>query len=204
MESDLTRAKQAVRRELRRRLKGIPAEGREKSSRRIRSRLASLPEWRSARVVFLFYSQPPEPDVCPLIQEALAEGRRVALPAFDAKSGRYLARLVCLGKGGSALVPGAFGITEPPPENPVLSWNEVEFVAVPGLGFTPDGRRIGKGRGYYDRLLAEMGAFRCGIAWDEQILEEIPTGPGDEMVDCVLTPSREWRSSRSETSLGDS
>jgi 5-formyltetrahydrofolate cyclo-ligase len=63
---------------------------------------------------------------------------------------------------------------------------------VPGLGFTPDGRRLGKGRGYYDRLLRLVRAFRCGIAFDEQIIEDLPAGPHDERLDCILTPSRRW------------
>ena len=193
VDSDLVRAKQLIRQELRRRLNEIPAEAKAGTSTALRHRLTALAEWKSAQAILLFHPLPAEPDLRPLLRDASDQGRVVALPAFDAVSRNYLARTVCFIEGVPALTTGAFGIAEPVPESPVLAWNRLDFVAVPGLGFTPDGRRLGKGCGYYDRLLLEIRGFRCGIAWDEQVLGDLPTGPGDARLDCILTPLREWR-----------
>jgi 5-formyltetrahydrofolate cyclo-ligase len=52
------------------------------------------------------------------------------------------------------------------------------------------GRRLGRGAGYYDRILEKVPGFTCGIAFDEQISGELPVEPHDVLVDCILTPTR--------------
>jgi 5-formyltetrahydrofolate cyclo-ligase len=64
---------------------------------------------------------------------------------------------------------------------------------VPGLAFDRFGRRLGRGRGFYDRLLAEIPGQRCGVAFDQQILEALPTEPHDSQMHALATPAR-WGS----------
>jgi 5-formyltetrahydrofolate cyclo-ligase len=64
------------------------------------------------------------------------------------------------------------------------------LVLVPGVAFDLRGRRLGRGKGFYDRLLADAGGLKCGVAFDEQIVTEIPVEPHDVSVDCILTPTR--------------
>jgi 5-formyltetrahydrofolate cyclo-ligase len=61
---------------------------------------------------------------------------------------------------------------------------------VPGLAFDPSGRRLGRGKGFYDRLLAMVRGRKCGIAFEEQVVPEIPVEPHDIRLDCLLTPRR--------------
>ena len=68
--------------------------------------------------------------------------------------------------------------------------NRLDFVLVPGIAFDLQGRRLGRGKGYYDRLLAEVRGKTCGVAFDEQIVDEIPVEPHDIHVNCILTPTR--------------
>jgi len=66
----------------------------------------------------------------------------------------------------------------------------LDLILVPGVAFDLRGRRLGRGRGFYDRLLLETGGVKCGIAFDEQIAGEVPTGKYDLQMNFILTPTR--------------
>jgi 5-formyltetrahydrofolate cyclo-ligase len=53
-----------------------------------------------------------------------------------------------------------------------------------------DGRRLGRGKGYYDRLLAAVRGAKCGVAFDQQVVSEIPVEPHDILMNFTLTPTR--------------
>jgi 5-formyltetrahydrofolate cyclo-ligase len=197
MTEPLARTKQDWRLEIRRRLRARNPADRGTDSARIHERLVALPEWAGASTVLLFHPLRSEPDTLPLLQRALAESRTVALPAMDSQTGDYLPRQVI--SATTQLVAGPLGILEPPASAPALPWNQLDFLVIPGLGFCPDGRRLGRGRGYYDRLLARTHGFCCGVAFDEQIVADLPTEPHDRRLDCILTPSRGWRCSAART-----
>jgi 5-formyltetrahydrofolate cyclo-ligase len=64
------------------------------------------------------------------------------------------------------------------------------LILVPGVAFDLRGGRLGRGRSYYDRLLTEIQGIKCGVAFDEQIVETVPAGSLDVRMDFVLTPTR--------------
>jgi len=64
------------------------------------------------------------------------------------------------------------------------------MIIVPGVGFDPQGNRLGRGRGFYDRLLVDVNGIKCGIAFDRQVTESIPTETHDARMDYIITPSR--------------
>jgi len=132
-----------------------------------------------------------EIDLGPLFRDALSSGRLVALPGYDAATGAYLPRQVV--DPARDLNAGAFGITEPRGSCPLISPNRLDFAIVPGVAFTLEGRRIGRGKGHYDRLLASVGGVKCGVAYDEQIVEAIPSEPHDVRMDWIVTPTRSVR-----------
>ncbi|MBP9903534.1 MAG: 5-formyltetrahydrofolate cyclo-ligase, partial [Verrucomicrobia bacterium] len=68
--------------------------------------------------------------------------------------------------------------------------NRLDLVLVPGVAFDPRGGRLGRGQGYYDRLLAGVRGTKCGVAFDEQIVDAVPVGPLDIRLNCILTPTR--------------
>jgi 5-formyltetrahydrofolate cyclo-ligase len=193
MTQSVREAKERCRREIRDRLRARDLAAREPESARLRQRLVGLAEWQAARAILLFHPLRSEPDILPLLWQALADRRVVALPARDPGTGDYVVRQVMTAE--TDLVPGPLGILEPSGAAPILPWNQLDFLVVPGLGFSPDGWRLGRGRGHYDRLLARASGFRCGVAFDEQLLAELPTEPHDRRLDCILTPSRGWRCS---------
>jgi len=85
-------------------------------------------------------------------------------------------------------VPQGERIFQPRGDLPKVDSSEIAVILVPGLAFSSDGSRLGRGAGFYDRFLcAHPSALRVGVAWGEQILPEIPVSGHDERVDIILT-----------------
>ena len=96
----------------------------------------------------------------------------------------------------SRLSLGAFHIEEPQGNNTV-NLDEIEMIVVPGVAFDRSGNRVGRGKGYYDRLLAKSKAVKIGVGYDFQMVnEDIETEAHDIKVDIVITQSRTYRIKR--------
>ena len=176
------------RRYFRAQLAQLSPAGRASASSLLRQRLEAQPEWQRARTVLAFLPTGDEPDIFPLALVALDAGKSLALPCHAPASDSYVAARVT--DLSLDLVPGRFGILEPAPQCPILPPNELDFCLVPGLGFALDGGRLGRGRGYFDRLLAAVPGFKCGVAFDCQVVPELPSELHDVRLDCLLTPTR--------------
>ena len=96
------------------------------------------------------------------------------------------------------LKPGAYGIQEPV-GTPFTDYAAIEFIAVPGVAFDVAGHRLGRGKGYYDRLLPLLPhAFKAGICFPYQLLDEVPCEAFDVCMDAVIT-SRQLKQRESAT-----
>lgn len=180
--------KRRLREELRTKLRQLSREEKSAQSHDARQLLRNQPVWRGARSVLLYASMPDEVDVMPLLDEALADGKQVFLPRYDAGRDEYHIREVR--NSGDDLVPGHHGIREPAPHGAPPDGMRLDFILVPGLGFDNRGGRLGRGKGYYDRLLKVWTGVRCGIGFDCQLCDVIPAEPHDETLKLILTPSR--------------
>ena len=87
---------------------------------------------------------------------------------------------------------GAFHIEEPQGDETV-SIDDIEMVVVPAMAYDRQGNRVGRGKGYYDRLLADSKAIKIGVAYDCQLVDEIDTDSFDQPVDIVITQSRTYK-----------
>jgi 5-formyltetrahydrofolate cyclo-ligase len=162
---------------------------RPRRSRTIVERILNLPEYESASLLSAFVGVGSEVDTLPLIETALARGKRVAVPWVD---GRVL-RLFDLASVGD-LAPAPFGLLEPPADlradaSREVTPAEIELFVVPGVAFDPNGGRLGHGRGYYDGLLAQArgSAPFVAAAFECQMVEQVPMTPRDVPVDAVAT-----------------
>ena len=182
--------KAEVRRRIRTELKSLTPEARARASAELCERLRAQPIWRAAQSILCFVPTRDEPDIWPLIAGALAEGRRVLLPRYSPTTDTYVAAIIS--ETPRDLQPGQFGILEPTPGCPIYNLKQLDLALVPGLGFALNGVRLGRGQGYYDRLLAGVPGCKCGVAFDCQVTVEIPAEAHDVRVDCLLTPSR-WQ-----------
>lgn len=188
--SDPGSEKAALRALVRERLRALDPAVRQAGARAVCGAVAGRPEWRRAARVLLFAPLPDEVDVGPLLGGALAEGKRVFLPALEPGGAAYGVREVR--RLEEDLVAGRFGVREPAPHCPWGDFGGLDFAVIPGLGFDPAGGRLGRGKGFYDRMLARFGGVSCGVAFDEQMLPAIPLEPHDVRLDLVATPGRTW------------
>ena len=188
MQPDIQAAKVALRKQIHGALQKIPPTARNAMSAQIRDRLKESAIWKNAGSVLLFAPLPDEPDVWPLLEDPLAGGKIAALPRFDPASHGYVAgRVKNLRRD---IVAGQFGIREPGAHCVEIPLNRLDLVLVPGVGVDLQGRRLGRGRGFYDRLLADVDGIKCGIAFDEQMANEVPAGPSDVRLNFILKPTR--------------
>jgi len=188
MSASSAEIKTALRRQLREKVVVMTASERDTASTQIRERLVGQPVWQSAKSILLFAPTTSEPDLWPLAMEALRLGKHVVLPRYSPGSDAYFPCEV--GDMDRDLQPGKFGIPEPGAHCPLFDALRLDLALVPGIGFTLAGGRLGRGKGYFDRLLAGVPGFKCGVAFDCQVAAEIPMEPHDVRLNCILTPSR--------------
>ena len=187
MQPNLPEAKQAIRARVRADLKKMSPADRAIDSARARALLTGQAVWRDARSILFFAPLPDELDLWPLLAEVLAAGKTAALPQFDAATGGYAACRVQ--EAGPDLAVGRFGIREPVKSCPRIA-ERLDLILVPGVAFDLKGGRLGRGAGYYDRLLASVAGRRCAVAFDGQIVDNLPVESHDREMDYILTPTR--------------
>jgi 5-formyltetrahydrofolate cyclo-ligase len=169
----------------------------ESRSRSIARRLFALPEYRRARTVMFYLSHGSEVSTRAMIRAALSGGRRVALPVTRAR-GRRLVPVLISGPE-DVFTTGEEGIPEPILQAArTVSVREIDLIVLPGLAFDARGNRVGRGKAYYDIFLKEAPAAtaRVALAFEQQVVEEIPSAPHDAPVGLVLTEKRAIRCSR--------
>jgi 5-formyltetrahydrofolate cyclo-ligase len=180
--------KAALRHQLRHQLRLVSPPDRLAAGVCARNILVQQSAWLEARTVLFFAPLPDELDVWPLLELALGSARRVALPRYLPHLDQYEAALIT--HPVHDIILGQMAIREPHPRCPTCPLNQLDLVLVPGVAFDPCGRRLGRGKGFYDRLLAAVAGVRCGVALDIQLLPIVPTEPHDQLLDCILTPTR--------------
>jgi len=178
---DLLERKRQLRRTLRRRETSEQAVARAGSA--AARHLADSRELKQARRVVLYAALPGELPSRPLFDVACQTGLPVLFPRITGSDLEF-ARI----RRWEELVPGRYGVLEPPRAQAGGTLTPGDLVLVPGLAFDERGNRLGRGKGYYDRALAgASGLDRVGAALAFQVLSELPSGPQDEAVEALLT-----------------
>lgn len=148
---------------------------------------AAISRWLDAhpaiRTVAAFAALPGEPDLLPLI--ATHPGHRWIYPRVE---GDHLT-LHLIQSPSYDLLPGAFGIREPSPALPTIPVDAIDAFLCPGLAFDRRGGRLGRGRGFYDRLLehARPDALKLGVAFPFQLVDNTFSEPHDIHMDEIVT-----------------
>lgn len=182
-------AKERLRRQMREKMpRHQPEEA--AASAQIIARLKEQSIWRNSRSVLFYSSIAGEPDLQQLCSEAIAQRKIILFPRHDEATDSYSA--FCVKDPATELTPGRFGIAEPCLGCAEFPLNKLDLVLIPGIAFALNGARLGRGKGYFDRLLAQATGTRCGVAFDWQVFSELPTEAHDILMDCLVTPSQ-WR-----------
>lgn len=168
----------------------MSAEEKQRQSKAICEKVASLAHYRAATAgslaVLLFHSMADEPYTHGLIRELHSAGVKVYLP----KIAQELE--VRLYNGPASLKEGPFGILEPcgPLQKDL---QEIDLAFIPGLAFTSEGARLGRGKGYYDRLLPKLSCPCFGLCFSCQFVPSIPTETHDIPLSGVISGAEECK-----------
>lgn len=162
--------------------KEVPLEEKKRRSRPIMERVSTLPAFEQAKTVLLYWSMDDEVYTHEFVRQWY-ERKRILLPCVDGDD-----LLLRQYTGPESMQPGPqFGIPEPTGEV-FTELEKVEMIVVPGVAFDRKNNRMGRGRGFYDRLLKSTpNAVKVGVAFDFQIFDSIPVESFDVPMDFVVT-----------------
>jgi 5-formyltetrahydrofolate cyclo-ligase len=180
-------SKTDLRQKIRAALKNLPPEKRAADSIQLCAKLKEQFFFQSASTILFFAPLPDEIDLWPLLEESLAEKKVAALPHFDSESKNYVARRVK--NLSEEIFTGNFRAREPHSTCAEIPLTKIDLIFVPGVAFDLRGNRLGRGKGFYDRLLEKFRGVKCGVGFDEQIISGIPVEAHDARLDFILTPT---------------
>ena len=211
--------KDEIRKEIKAKLSSLPAELLKAESAVLSNEIINSKDFSRATTLLAYMPLSDEADISPVIQDALSKGKKVFLPRIFPDTNqmefyRY--------DDKTDIEKGSFGIKEPLADNSqsftkfleylsiqqyspaANSSNFVEIgpheqpaehilILVPGRAFTKDGRRLGRGKGFYDIYLSNIPSIfdikKSGVCFSQQLLPDLPTTPDDIMMDSVFCPS---------------
>lgn len=134
------------------------------------------------RVILLYNSLPDEVNTHSLIKELHDKGIKVLLPTIvgeELELHEYVS-------ASEMTLSSSFNIQES--KGPLFDdYSKIDLAIIPGMGFTADGKRLGRGKGFYDRLLPHLQCPLYGLAFPFQIFSDIPTESHDVKMDYVIS-----------------
>ncbi|MDA7650170.1 5-formyltetrahydrofolate cyclo-ligase [Verrucomicrobiales bacterium] len=175
--------KESLRKTIIKDLSSLDAEVKQNASASISNKLIKLVRTNSS--VLCYSPLKSEPNIRPAIQHWLKSNFRVCLPRVEGDQIQIYSV-----NSSDSLINSSMGILEPGPSNHnKISPMEIDFILVPGIGFTRDGKRLGRGGGFYDKYLEKTSSqsLKIGVAFNLQILDEIRTETHDIPVDLLIT-----------------
>lgn len=152
-------------------------------------RLCETDVFKNAHIILAYNAIKYECDPKYLVEQAQSQGKKVAFPLCTEEGGLCL----CVPNHENAFVVGAFGIKEPDIANSeIINHESIDLFIVPAIAYDKNCNRLGRGGGYYDRLLSKVKGYAAGLVFDAQIADEIPREPHDCTVDAVFAPSNAY------------
>jgi 5-formyltetrahydrofolate cyclo-ligase len=175
-----------LRRQLRSCLLAMPAHQQKAKSKKACQNLISTEQFQRASTVMMYLSLPHEVDTSEVILHAWQLGKIVAVPKISWQQRHMIP--VQISSLETGFTTGVGGLRNPTTGVPI-PFGDIDLVVAPALGFDRRGNRLGRGGSFYDRFFAnkDVTAFRCGLAFAEQVLDSIPVTDSDEPVHSVVT-----------------
>lgn len=142
--------------------------------------IEELPCFKKSNKILTYHSLPDEIDTTQFLKK-WCEKKIIYLPRVKGE------QLDVIKYTPTSIQPGAFNILEPTGNS--ISINEIDIIIVPGIAFDRNGSRIGRGKGFYDRLLCNSNSIKIGIGYDFQLYDNIITEQHDIPMDIIITPN---------------
>lgn len=171
--------KKILRQEIKERVSSLSPNERKESEKRILEQLENNLFFRQAKSVLLFWSLPDEIDTHSFVKK-WARQKQLFLPVIQ--DGKMYIKPYTDEKD---MAEGSFKILEP---QTLLfgDINQIDVFVIPAVAFDKQNNRLGRGKGFYDKLLCLVSAYKIGIAYPEQIVDVIPTEKHDIKMDIIL------------------
>lgn len=180
----MNEAKKSARQDFRARRMAVEPAERQRFSDAICRYIAGLPEYQSVRHVTLYASDGVEPELLPLLAD---RSKCFWMPRYDGAARCYR---FCAVSDPEELIPGKYGLPEPPPAAAAAGdtvMQQETLHLVPGIAYDRRGTRLGRGGGFYDRLLAGVVSPVCGVFFACQKADDLPQEAHDRPLDMVVT-----------------
>lgn len=185
--TDIRPYKQRLRDDIKQRRRELEPEAKQTADSAILRRVLKLREYLQCRTLFTFVSTPIEVDTRELINRALADGKRVAVPRCV--KGTRIMEFYYIDSIDS-LEPGTFGVMEPPMDKSRLAGRRADLCIVPALSCDREGFRLGYGGGYYDRYLSQFSGVKICVLYEADVRDKLWHGRYDVPVDFIVTEKR--------------
>ncbi|MDC0708466.1 5-formyltetrahydrofolate cyclo-ligase [Stigmatella sp. ncwal1] len=184
--------KQSLRDELTTRRKAMTPDLIDGRGLKVQSRFLASPYYQKARTVALYAPIRGEVPTRDILIAALQDEKIVCYPLSHVH-GRILSFRAIKSEG--ELEPGRLGVREPTNSSDLVPVDQIDLFVVPGLGFTRDGKRLGRGGGYYDATLraASARSRRVGLGFNDQVVPWMPVNGDDVDMDLIVTESESLR-----------
>lgn len=144
--------------------------------------LLRLPQYQCAQRVLCYLSSPAEVSTAILVGHAILMGKEVAVPRWAGGKMEF-----CPFTDYQDLSPDKMGLLQPNKNTPTVTDFARIICIVPALAVDACGNRLGYGGGYYDRFLRDFPGFTVALAYQDCLLDKLPTHSGDFPVDCIIT-----------------
>ena len=191
-DEDIVLEKKKIRAKIKNLLGDLSEAGHKLKSKIITDSLLNSNEYIESQTVFTYYPFRKEINTQEIIKDALAKNKKVVLPRV---SGSEI-EIFFIKDMKTDLKPGSFNILEPDVSIcRKAELQSIDIVIVPGLGFDLNFNRLGYGGGFYDKIMAKFGrkTKKIALAFDLQILDNIPSSSRDQKVDIIITESNIYR-----------
>jgi 5-formyltetrahydrofolate cyclo-ligase len=188
---EIQASKHEIRKDIAAALKELPHKTLMAQNARIEKRLFEFANFLEAKIALLYINNSSEVVTEHIIKRCFDFNKIVVLPAFDtAKPGT---KLLKIDNYDSDLKPGLRGLLEPDDQRcKIVPIDCIDIAIIPGIAFDEKGGRVGTGDGYYDRLIPKLPITtrKVSLAFESQILLQVPMEPHDKHVDIIITENR--------------
>lgn len=182
--------KKALRKEILTKRKNIDTAEKEEMDKKILDRFFESKYYKEAKKIFIYISYDSEIDTIKIIDKAFKDGKKIYVPRTEFESRLMDAVEIT---SFDNLIKSSYGILEPSINTPYINPNELDLIVVPGVAFDKKGGRMGYGAGFYDRYFKKINKnniekiTKLALAYDFQVLEEVPMSAQDVPVDYIIT-----------------
>ena len=186
----LNEDKKIVRKLIKLSLEQITDEKRVEYTKQISTQLYNLNEWKQSKVIGITISIPPEIPTLHIIEQAWREGKEVVIPKCNPENKTMQFKKIT---SFEQLESVYSGLLEPVENTLEVRSEKINLLVVPGLAFTREGYRLGFGGGYYDRFLSSYNGSTVSLAFECQLVDQLPTELHDIPVHLVVSTDKVYR-----------